>query len=149
LLDVVPAQNRYSATLDCNPDALQRARKGLAAFAGRWLTGTDATDFESAVGEALANVIKHAECSHLTIKCRFVKRQVVAEIEHDGRGFDLPQTITAPALGSVGGYGLYIMRTVLDRLEYRRRGRHVLMAKRTARAPSAAARRYTGERIGR
>lgn len=127
------SQDQYSETFACNPTEARRARKAIAAFAQTWLNGTDAADFESAVGEALANVIDHGKCTRLNVACQFSRHEVVADIQQqNGLGFEPPETIVPPAAGAPGGYGLFIMRSVLDELEYRENGRRVRLVKRTA-----------------
>ena len=131
IIDVVPLQ--YRETFTCSPTEARRARKAIAAFARGWLKGVDATDFESAVGEALANAISHGNCRCLNVTCDFVGQRVVAEIEQqDGAPFQPPSVSTRPAAGSIGGYGLFIMRSVLDALEYAENGRRVRLEKRIA-----------------
>jgi anti-sigma regulatory factor (Ser/Thr protein kinase) len=90
-------------------------------------------DFESAVGEALANAIHHGKCKRLNVACHFAREEVVAEIaQQNGAAFEPPATIQPPTAGAVRGYGLFIMRSVLDELEYRENGRRVRLVKRTA-----------------
>lgn len=131
----MPAEHRYRETFDCNPTEARRARKAIAAFAQAWLKETDASDFESAVGEALANAVSHGHCKRLNVACRFVRQAVVAEIEQqNGAAFEPPASFAPPAVGAPRGYGLFIMRSILDELEYRENGRRVRLVKRTARA---------------
>lgn len=126
-------QTQYKATFPCCPSEARRARKALAAFAKGWLCGTEATDFESAVGEALANAINHGKCKSLMIDCYFARRELVAIIEQqNGVPFDPPAKSQPPAEGAVGGYGLFIMRSVLDELEFAENGRRVRLVKRAA-----------------
>lgn len=132
LRDVVP-ERQYTETFACNPVEARRARKAIAAFARVWLKGIDAIDFESAAGEALANAINHGKCNRLNVACHFSRQKVVAEIQQqEGVAFQPPASSTPPAAGAVGGYGIFIMRSVLDELEYREDGRRVRLVKRTA-----------------
>lgn len=133
-IEVVQTQRQYRATFACNPNEARRARKEIAAFARGWLKGTDATDFESAVGEALANAINHGKCEWLNVTCQLARQKVVAEVQQqDGVDFEPPATSTLPAAGAMSGYGLFIMRSVLDALEYAENGRRVRLVKRTTR----------------
>jgi anti-sigma regulatory factor (Ser/Thr protein kinase) len=130
----VPNESQYRESFACNPTEARRARKAIAAFAQTWLKGADATDFESAVGEALANAINHGKCKRLNVACRFACQELVAEIaQQNGEPFEPPATSAVPAAGTIGGYGLFIMRAVLDKLEYRENGKCVRLVKRAAR----------------
>lgn len=133
MTNVVRNERQYQETFACNPTEARRARKAIAAFAQVWLKGADATDFESAVGEALANAISHGGCKRLNVACHFTRRNVVAEIQQqDGAAFDPPEKSALPSAGAVSGYGLFIMRSVLDKLEYGENGRCVRLVKRAA-----------------
>ena len=131
----MPSERQYRESFECNPTEVRRARKAIAAFAQSWLVGTAASDFESAVGEALSNAINHGHCKRVNVACRFVRQAVVAEIQQqNGAAFEPPANFEPPAVGAAGGYGLFIMRSVLDELEYHEHGRRVRLVKRAARA---------------
>ena len=121
---------QYKETFACTPTDARRARKALARFADEWLQGTDSSDFETAVGEALANAVEHGKCSYLTVDCVYAQEKLVAEIAQNGRGFQPPRGRRAPAQGSDRGYGLFIMHSVLDRLEFYENGTRVRLVKR-------------------
>jgi signal transduction histidine kinase len=53
------------------------------------------------VQEALANIVKHAEASHVSILLTRSERTVAAVVEDDGRGFD-GDAIRDDVLGIVG-----------------------------------------------
>jgi anti-sigma regulatory factor (Ser/Thr protein kinase) len=130
MTSVVLRQHQYQGTFGCNPGEARRARKAIAAFAQTWLTGTDAADFESAIGEALANAVSHGKCKRLKVDCRFAEQAVVAEIlQQNGVGFE-PASILPPAAGAARGYGLFIMRSILDAVEYAENGKRVRLVKR-------------------
>lgn len=122
---------QYKETFACTPTEARRARKAVAQFAGEWLHGTDSSDFETAIGEALANAVEHGRCSYLTVDCVYVQDKLVAEIAQNGLGFQPPRAHHAPAQGSDRGYGLFIMHSVLDRLEFYENGTRVRLIKRT------------------
>jgi len=125
---------KYKETFACTPTDARRARKAVARFAGEWLADVDSTDLETAVGEALANVIEHGKCSRLTVDCTYSQKRLVAEIAQNGQGFEPPRDRPAPAQGSVRGYGLFIMQSLLDRLEFYENGTRIRLVKRAARS---------------
>lgn len=124
---------KYKESFACTPTDARRARKAVARFAEEWLAGPDSTDFETAVGEALANAIEHGKCSRLTIDCKYAQEKLVAEIAQNGQGFEPPRDRRAPAKGSIRGYGLFIMQSLLDRLEYYEHGTRIRLVKRAPR----------------
>jgi anti-sigma regulatory factor (Ser/Thr protein kinase) len=130
--DTVPSRPQFNETFACTPSDARRARKAVATFAKAWLRGVDSADFETAVGGALANAIEHGKCSRLTVDCRYARKRVVAEIRQNGLGFNPPRKGRVPAQGAGRGFGLFIMRTVLDHVEYREHGTRVRLVKRTA-----------------
>lgn len=129
----------YTETFSCTPLEARRARKAVAHFAAAWLQGTASSDFETAVGEALANAVEHGNCSHLTVDCIYTHERLVTEIVQNGMGFQPPRRRHAPAPGAERGYGLFIMHSVLDRLEFYENGTRVRLVKRAPRRAKAAA----------
>jgi anti-sigma regulatory factor (Ser/Thr protein kinase) len=121
---------RYTETFACNPTEARRARKALAHFAAAWLHGADSSDFEMAVGEALANTVEHSKCSRMTVDCVYAHERVIAEIAQNGLGFEPPHIHPAPARGATRGYGLFIMHSMLDQLEFYENGTRVRLVKR-------------------
>ncbi len=85
-----------------------------------------------ALEEAVTNVIAHAfdemPPPHvITVRLGITRRLLVAEISDNGRPFD-PTVAPAPDLSlpieqrSAGGLGIHLMRSMMDRIRYRRRG---------------------------
>jgi anti-sigma regulatory factor (Ser/Thr protein kinase) len=100
--------------------------------------GFDRQDSHSitlAVGEAIGNVLKHAYqgCTdrRLTVSCSSSEQGVEVQILDNGQPFD-PNT--APDLEPdevrPGGRGLFLMRTIMDEVEYgRKNGLNVVRMK--------------------
>ncbi len=101
-----------------------------------------------ALDEVVANVVRHAYdeagAERIDVRLWLEADLIVAEVEDGGRPFD-PLQVAPPDLDApvedrpVGGLGLHILRTVMDRLTYERRGdRNVLRmeAQRVSRATS-------------
>lgn len=111
---------------------------------GRLLDSVEAFGRENALGadlvhrlclaldEVVANVIRHAhddEAAEHRVDVRLWLEGglVIAEVEDRGRPFD-PLQVPPPDLDAdvelrpIGGLGLHILRTVMDRLVYERRG---------------------------
>lgn len=98
-------------------------------FATTWLSGDDLIGFELASGEALANCVEHGGGPSLSVRCWFDQGRLIAEIRHEGEGFDPPDPILAPPEGAPRGYGLFIMHEVLDAVEFLEGGRGLRLVK--------------------
>jgi serine/threonine-protein kinase RsbW len=84
-------------------------------------------DLALAVGEAVANVIKHSYRGNpdnkLSLTCREDGDSFEVEIRDRGEPFDPEATVTrAPDEIRVGGRGVYLMRAIMDEVQYQRDG---------------------------
>lgn len=109
---------RFRGCFPCSPTGARRARKLLTNFAKAWFRDSDLVHFELASGEALANCVEHGGGPKLSIDCWLDGGRLITEIRHEGRGFEPPARISAPPQGSARGYGLFIMHSLLDAVEY-------------------------------
>jgi anti-sigma regulatory factor (Ser/Thr protein kinase) len=109
---------RFSGQFPCSPTGARRARKLVTNFAASWLSGEDLVNFELACGEALANCAEHSGGPTMSVDCWLDGDRLMTEIRHYGRGFEPPERVTAPPQGAPRGYGLFIMHSVLDGLEF-------------------------------
>ena len=92
----------------------------------------DLADIECGVGEALGNAVEHGHrpSGLLRLRCRFEAGTLDIEVQDRGTGFD-PEAVPAPAAqSSTRGFGIYIMRSLMDRVEFRRGGRLICLVKR-------------------
>ena len=131
-------------TIASHPRWLRLVRQTVLEYARE--TGFDAQDGNAimlAVGEAVGNVIQHAYEGEPGESCRLCCRigdgYLEVEIRDDGRPFD-PEEVPdmAPDELRPGGRGLYLIKTIMDEIKYRRDGEEnvVRMRKRlTASAP--------------
>jgi Histidine kinase-like ATPase domain len=62
--------------------------------------------------------VEHGGGEALSVESWIENGHLVAEIRHDGRGFNPPVKIGAPSQGAPRGYGLFIMHEVLDGVEF-------------------------------
>jgi serine/threonine-protein kinase RsbW len=92
--------------------------------------GLDARERHSvtlAVGEAAANVMKHSyrgdHTKQLSLVCRHIGDGIEIEIRDQGEPFD-PDSRPLPPPDELraGGRGLYLIRAMMDSVEYRRDG---------------------------
>jgi signal transduction histidine kinase len=76
---------------------------------------TEATAIYRIVQEALRNVIRHAEASHVSVILNWAPHRVRLVVEDDGKGFD-PYAIPRIDPGQVTGLGLHGMRERVELL---------------------------------
>src|SRR5579872_5980630 len=126
------------ARFPCNRQNATKARKVFLTYLERIGVGdSDSFELEHAVGEALANAVEHGyrDNSYLEIRCRFDGKQLLAEIEDDGPGFDKEKMRGGPGLR---GFGFTLMRSLVDRISVMKRGRLVRLEKHVASGAPAA-----------
>ena len=96
------------------------------------MNGQDLTDLESAAGEALANLCEHSDSSHFEVSCGIDGYWITIEIRGDGCGFLPPAEAKRPPVGSLRGYGLFMMHKFVDSIEFFDGGRGIRLRKRVA-----------------
>ena len=118
----------YSLRLPSQKDNLELIRNFVAGVAKK--VGFDAEDVnkvELAIDEACTNVIEHAyenddsQDIDIAIQINYDKFSIV--VTDKGRSFS-PKDISMPGMGRylaelrVGGLGIYLMKTLMDEVEY-------------------------------
>jgi anti-sigma regulatory factor (Ser/Thr protein kinase) len=123
----------YHAQFPSAFESVGKARRAVAAFARQWFSADDLSDIESAVGEALANCAEHGYVNgtSIDVRCRFDGRELSIEIKDAGKGFDRwdASDYVKPLSTAPRGYGTYIMRRLMDQIEYSERGTRVRLVK--------------------
>ncbi|HEY0798311.1 MAG TPA: ATP-binding protein [Candidatus Baltobacteraceae bacterium] len=122
---------RYSSC----PDSVPKARRSVAEFArGCGFTGRDLSDIESAVGEALANASEHGGTSSrgFRVKASFTAGELIVEVRNSGFGFATAEIfgLKRPPPNAIRGFGIYIMRQLMDDVRYSDSGRRIRLSKR-------------------
>lgn len=113
--------------------AAARARKELIAhIAGYGFTQQDLSDIETAIGEALANAAEHGHREQSAFDVRVVvdRHMLIVEIEDDGAGFAWTHRRENPGHDAPRGFGIYLMRHLMDEVHYNATGTSVRLAKR-------------------
>lgn len=100
-------------------------------LSGLGIGEADLADLEQAVGEAIANAVEHGyrEGSYFEIRAKLEGTALRIEVEDDGTGF-VPLNMSEPR--STRGFGITVMRTLVDRVTFLKRGRVVRLEKRVA-----------------
>jgi len=111
-----------------------RARHAIVDFARPWFDHQALSDIECAVGEALANAAEHghADDAEFEVHCRYDGRQISIDIVDAGPGFSRwnASEYVRPMSDSPRGYGTFIMRNLMDTIEYGERGSRCRLVKR-------------------
>jgi anti-sigma regulatory factor (Ser/Thr protein kinase) len=119
------------------------ARRSLIAhIAGYGYGVQELADIETAVGEALANAAEHGHRAESGFDVRvYVERGlVVIEIQDDGSGFTPPSGERKAVVSDAPrGFGIYLMRHLMDEVDYSERGTCVRLAKRLPEANARGA----------
>jgi anti-sigma regulatory factor (Ser/Thr protein kinase) len=126
----------YHARFPSAHASVGKARRAVVAFARYWFSGDDLSDIESAVGEALANCAEHGYVNgtNIDVRCRCDGRELTIEIADAGKGFERWNAceFVKPLSSAPRGYGTFIMRRLMDEIEYTERGTRVRLLKRRA-----------------
>lgn len=114
--------------------AAAQARKRLVQFMRR-LQIDDAViaDIETAAGEALANAAEHGYTPAGTIRleARMTETGLEVLISDDGPGFaSRPISADHPQALALRGYGLFLIHTLVDAVEFRKGGKTLWFLKR-------------------
>lgn len=109
-----------------------QAAAGVRTFLfGQGCLERDVADCELALVEACNNAMQHAGgCGSegIEIEASCTPREIELRITDKTAGFDWPEDVSLPSPDSECGRGLFLIRSVTDRSEYRREpGRNTLV----------------------
>ena len=104
------------------------------------------SDVEIALREALANAIIHGNHEnprkHVHVRCRCQREDVSITVKDEGRGFDItkmPDPTAPENTGSVHGRGIYLMKALMDEVDFEESGVVVHIRKRSGEATKVLA----------
>jgi serine/threonine-protein kinase RsbW len=109
------------------------ARRSLIAhIAAYGYHDGDLADIETAVGEALANAAEHGHRSDTGFEVRVnVERdRIVIEVQDEGAGFTSAPSTPKPSHEAPRGFGIYLMRHLMDEVDFDELGTCVRLTKR-------------------
>jgi anti-sigma regulatory factor (Ser/Thr protein kinase) len=109
------------------------ARRSLIAHVARYgYSAAELADIETAVGEALANAAEHGhrEKSGFEVRINVERDCIVIEVQDEGGGFRPEARGPTPGHDAPRGFGIYLMRHLMDRVEYDEHGSCVRLTKR-------------------
>ncbi|MBV8490150.1 MAG: ATP-binding protein [Candidatus Eremiobacteraeota bacterium] len=133
----------YQATFTSEPRNAAMARRSIASFASVCgFSETDVADIRLAAGEALSNAVEYgqsARSSAFSVRCSYEDRCLTIEIRDSGEGFDVPPSLEERVPDERGrGFGIFLMRRLMDRVEFTRQGTIVRLV-RTQKDPAVPA----------
>ncbi len=125
----------YRGTFPSTYASVSLARHAVVQYAAcRGFLGESLNDVESAVGEALANAAEHGHADGGTIDVRASLSDglLIVEIKDSGRGFaPAVRQLQPRVLGeSPRGFGIFIMRELMDVVEFSEHGSRLRLMKR-------------------
>ncbi|MGA3037601.1 MAG: ATP-binding protein [Vulcanimicrobiaceae bacterium] len=112
------------------PRYATKARRAVVIYLTSIGVGeNDLGDLEQAVGEAIANAVEHGfrEGSYFEVRASLEDGTLRIEVEDDGPGFE-PQNMSEPR--AARGFGITVMRTLVGRVTFLKRGRLIRLEKR-------------------
>jgi anti-sigma regulatory factor (Ser/Thr protein kinase) len=130
----------YSATFSNDPKNLYLARNAIAAFADLCGFDDDAiAEIKLAAGEALSNAAEYGR-SHrggrFDVHCTFDDQELLIEVQDSGEGFAEPPDTTSVAPDDRNrGFGIFIMRNLMDSVTFARNGTRVRMIRKRSGDP--------------
>jgi len=128
-------QGEYRERFPNTFESASRARREIVAYATAYGFGADElSDMEHAIGEALANAAEHGRRDGTGFEVHAYPDGdgLVIEVQDEGPGF--PQWIASPdrrpSTDSPRGFGIFLMRNLMDEIEYSEHGTRVRLKKR-------------------
>jgi anti-sigma regulatory factor (Ser/Thr protein kinase) len=116
---------------------LERVAQDLWTFCrDNGLSEEESADVRLVVDEVVSNVIRHGYADRgpheIRVHASIAGPELTLEIEDDARAFNpleapLPDVSLPVEEKQVGGLGILLTRSVMDRLEYRRSGDHNIL----------------------
>ncbi|HLY03677.1 MAG TPA: ATP-binding protein [Candidatus Cybelea sp.] len=115
------------------------ARRSVAGFAGACgFSESEIADIRLAAGEALSNAVEHGSrttTAGFTVDCDFDGDELRIEIQDSGRGFSAPAIRGEVEPDHRGrGFGIFLMRRLMDDVAFGRNGTIVRLVRRQRRA---------------
>jgi serine/threonine-protein kinase RsbW len=124
----------YRAAFSGDPRNVPLARNAIASFARLCGFSLDEVgDIRLAAGEALSNAVEHGASSRsngFSVLCIFENDELTIEIRDNGVGFAPDDRIAAPIEERNRGFGIYLMRRLMDAVQFDRNGTLVRLMRR-------------------
>ena len=109
------------------------ARRSLIAhIAAYGYADGDLADIETALGEALANAAEHGHRADtgFEVRCYVERDRIVIEVQDEGGGFRATASTPKPEHDAPRGFGIFLMRHLMDEVDFDEAGTRVRLTKR-------------------
>lgn len=110
------------------------ARTAVASFAKLCgFNDEEISDIRLAAGEALSNAVEHgrgARISGFSVRCTYNEDELIIEVRDNGEGFSIENTVRTPLEERTRGFGLFLMRRLMDRVYFDNNGSTVRLMRR-------------------
>ncbi len=134
-----PVKTHYHADYPSEITNVALARRSVAGFASACgFSESEIADIRLAAGEALSNAVEHGSrtsSAGFTVDCSFDGHEIRIEIQDSGTGFCAPgiqgNVITPDHRGR--GFGIFLMRRLMDDVAFGRNGTIVRLTRRQRR----------------
>jgi anti-sigma regulatory factor (Ser/Thr protein kinase) len=127
-------QPTYTASFAAEPQHVRPARAAVRAYARICgFSGSELTDIELAAGEAISNAVEYAGGSDrsFSVRCECSKGELRIEVSNSGNRFRVPaRALEVLPNERNRGFGIFIMRRLMDGVTFARDGTRVRMRKR-------------------
>ncbi|MHB8147784.1 MAG: ATP-binding protein [Vulcanimicrobiaceae bacterium] len=124
----------YRAAYSGNPRNVSFARNAIASFAHMCgFSEDEVADIRLAAGEALSNAVEHGHSnrsSGFAVMCLFEDDEMTIEIRDNGTGFSLEGREAVPFEERTRGFGIFLMRKLMDGVKFDRNGTCVRLYRR-------------------
>ncbi|MBD5633635.1 MAG: ATP-binding protein [Candidatus Eremiobacteraeota bacterium] len=126
----------YRAQFRGTPSSVREARQAILDYAKLCgFAAEEMFDIALGAGEALANAVEHGnkDLGFIAVSCTFDNGVLIIEVSDSGPGFDVARHETKHREpDAIRGFGISIMRSVMDAVDYMARGTTVRLHKRRA-----------------
>ena len=125
----------YRATFSGDYKNVPLARNAVASFARICgFSAEEVDDIRLATGEAIANAVEHGRgprISAFSVRCSFAEDELTIEVRDNGDGFEDDATPEIdPGNGDSRGFGIFLMRRLMDRVNFEKSGTLVRLSRR-------------------
>jgi serine/threonine-protein kinase RsbW len=128
-------KKHYRAAYASDIKNVALARQSVAGFAAECgFAEEDVSDIRLAAGEALSNAVEHGSgtaARNIMVECTFEDDTLVIVIEDSASSFTEPPVQTSVQPDDRGrGFGIFLMRRLMDEVTFARNGTIVRLARR-------------------
>ncbi len=124
----------YRAAFSGEARNVPLARNAVASFARLCgFSQDEVAEIKLAAGEALSNAVEHGRGTRVagfSVRCAFDGEELSIEIRDNGEGFEPKPAPDVPLELRERGFGILLMRRLMDRVQFERNGTCVQLIRR-------------------